>query len=39
VSGAAVVHPGQCERMPAKDLVYVKEKPGMGLGIFAVRDI
>ena len=26
-------------RMPVKDLVYVKEKPGMGLGIFAVRDI
>jgi len=25
--------------MPVKDLVYVKEKPGMGLGIFAVRDI
>jgi len=25
--------------MPAKDLVYVREKPGMGLGIFAVRDI
>jgi len=25
--------------MPAKDLVYVREKPGMRLGIFAVRDI
>jgi hypothetical protein len=25
--------------MAAEDLVYLKEKPGMGLGIFAVRDI
>ncbi|MBN1432922.1 MAG: SET domain-containing protein-lysine N-methyltransferase [Methanomicrobiaceae archaeon] len=25
--------------MAVKELVYLKEKPGMGLGIFAVRDI